>query len=130
MQDEHRVAVIELRALQSSAARVQDLVLKGSDEASSLAASLSSAADLIEGRVQAAAANGVHWGARLALITALLHFPKLEPKLELLGSGRNVDLTKSQLDALCTRMRQASESLSLSVLPSDTRNSPNDAGKV
>jgi hypothetical protein len=74
MQDEHR-------ALQNSASRVWDLVPKGSNEASSLAMSLSSAADLIEGCVDVAAAKGVHWGARLALTAALSHFPELEPEL-------------------------------------------------
>jgi hypothetical protein len=87
-------------------------VLKGFDETSSLAALLSSAADLIEGRVDAAVANGVHWRARLALIAALLHFPELELELELLGSGHNADLTESHLDALWIGMHWASESLS------------------
>jgi hypothetical protein len=53
MQDEHH-------ALSNSVARVWDLVLKRSGEASSLAMSLSSMADLIEGRVDVAAASGVH----------------------------------------------------------------------
>jgi hypothetical protein len=60
MQDDHREAVVELRALLSSTVQVQDLVLYKSDEASSLAASLSSAANLIKGCVDAAATNGVH----------------------------------------------------------------------
>jgi hypothetical protein len=77
-------------------------VLKRSDKASSLVALLSSAVDLIEGHVDAAVANRVHWGARLALITALSHFPKLEPKFELFGSRYNADLTEGQLDALWT----------------------------
>jgi hypothetical protein len=62
MQDEHREAVVELRVLWSSTTQVWDLVLKGSNEMSSLAASLSSTADLIEGRVDATTTNGVHWG--------------------------------------------------------------------
>jgi hypothetical protein len=68
------------------------MVLKGSDETSSLAASLSSVADLIEGRIDATVPNGVHWGPRLALTTALSHFPKLKPDLELLGPGHNADV--------------------------------------
>jgi hypothetical protein len=87
MQDEHQEAVVKLKALQNSATRVWDLVLKGSDEASSLAVSLSLATDLIEGHVNATATSGVHWGAQLALTTALSHLPELEPELELLGSG-------------------------------------------
>jgi hypothetical protein len=58
MHDEHREAVIELRALQSSATQVWDLVLKRSNEASTLAVSLSSATDLIKGSIDAAVANG------------------------------------------------------------------------
>jgi hypothetical protein len=58
MWDEHW----ELRALQNFASQVWDMVLKGSDEMSSLAVSLSAAADLIDGRVDAAATNGAHWG--------------------------------------------------------------------
>jgi hypothetical protein len=54
--------VVELRALWSSATRIWDLVLKGSDITSSLVVSLSTVADLIEGHVDATAANGVHWG--------------------------------------------------------------------
>jgi hypothetical protein len=46
-------------ARRSFAAQVQDLVLRGSDGMPSLATSLSSVADLIKGRVDAATANGV-----------------------------------------------------------------------
>jgi hypothetical protein len=53
MQDEHR-------SLQNSTTRVQDLVLKRSDEASSLVASLCWTADLVKDLVNAAAASGVH----------------------------------------------------------------------
>jgi hypothetical protein len=60
MQDEHREAIDKLRALQSSATRVRDLVLKRSDKMSSLAASMSSAADQVEGRIDTMIANGVH----------------------------------------------------------------------
>jgi hypothetical protein len=60
MQDEHWEAVAVLKALQNSASRVWDLVLKESNETSSLAASLSVVADLIEDRVDDAVANGVH----------------------------------------------------------------------
>jgi hypothetical protein len=127
MQDEHREVVVKLRALRSSVARVWDLVLKRFDKTSSLAVSLSSATDLIEGHVNAAAANEAHWGARLALIATLSQFPELEHELELLGSRHNVDLTESQMEALWIRTCQASKSLSLSVFPSVARNSPDDA---
>jgi hypothetical protein len=86
----------DIRALWSSDTRVWDLVLKGSDEASSLVELLSSTVDLIEGHVDATATNGSIWGGGwLALTATLSHFHKLE----LLGSGRNADLTEGQLDA-------------------------------
>jgi hypothetical protein len=65
----------ELQALRSSATRIWDLVLERSDEMPSLAVALSSTVERIEGRVDAAATNGVHWEPRLALIAVLLHFP-------------------------------------------------------
>jgi hypothetical protein len=86
MQDEHR-------ALQNSATWVRDMFLKRSDEVSYLAVALSSTVDLIEGRVDAATVNGVHWEAWLVLTTVLSHFLEMEPELELLGSVYNVDLT-------------------------------------
>jgi hypothetical protein len=48
------------------------------------------------------ATSGVNWGGggRLALSAILLHFPKLELKLELLGFGYNTDLTKDEIEAL------------------------------
>jgi hypothetical protein len=73
--------------MRSFAARVRDLVLKGSNETSSLAASLSLTEDLIEGHVDFVAANGVHWGARLALITTLSHCPELSLSWSYLGLG-------------------------------------------
>jgi hypothetical protein len=51
--------------------------------------------DLIKGCVDIVATNGVYWGVRLVLLTALSHFPKLEPELDLLGSGCNADLPES-----------------------------------
>jgi hypothetical protein len=69
------------------------LVLDRANEPSSLVAYLSMAAELLEGWVNAAAANEVHWGTQLALVATLSHFLELETDLELLGSGRNVDLT-------------------------------------
>jgi hypothetical protein len=93
MQDEHR-------ALQNSVTRVQDLVLKRSDEAFSLVVALSLTANLIEDHVDAVATNGVHSGARLALTAILSHFPELEPELELLGSEYNADLTEAQRASL------------------------------
>jgi hypothetical protein len=52
----------EFETLRSSAARVQELVLDGPRGTSSLATSLSSAVELIEDCVDAAATNRVCWG--------------------------------------------------------------------
>jgi hypothetical protein len=49
----------ELEALQTLAAWVQDLVLDNADGKSSLAASLSTVVELLEGQVDIAAANGI-----------------------------------------------------------------------
>jgi hypothetical protein len=59
---------------------------------SSLVVSLSSAAELLEGCIDVAAANKDLWGTRLALATALLHLLELGTKLVLLGSEHNADL--------------------------------------
>jgi hypothetical protein len=61
VQVECREADVELEALRSSVTRVWDLVLEGYERMSSLVTSLSSVAELIEGRVNAAATNEVHW---------------------------------------------------------------------
>jgi hypothetical protein len=55
MQDEHQ-------AFQNLATRVRDLALERPSEAPSLVVVLSSTANLIEGHIDAAATNGVHWG--------------------------------------------------------------------
>jgi hypothetical protein len=62
-------------------------VLDGDDGPSSLAASLSTAVKLLEGRVDVVAANRVHWGTRSALVVTVSHIPELETKLELLELG-------------------------------------------
>jgi hypothetical protein len=82
--------------LQPSAAQVWDFVLDRADGPSSLAASLSPTAELLEGHIDTMTTNRVHWGTRFALVAALLHFPELEAELELLRSVRNVDLMEDQ----------------------------------
>jgi hypothetical protein len=84
----------ELEALWTSATRVQDLVLHSIDGPSSLVASLSMVEELLEGRINVAAANEACWETESALVAALSDFPKLKSELELLRSERNVDLTK------------------------------------
>jgi hypothetical protein len=91
----------KLEALWNSAARVRDLVLELADGPSSLATSLSSAVELLEGRID-----------------ALLHVPKLGFELELLRSRRNADLAEDQVDALRTQVRPASNLLVSYIPPS------------
>jgi hypothetical protein len=67
------------------------LVLERADMSSSLVESLSLVVELLEGYIDAAAANRVHWGTRPVLATALSHFSELGSELELLGSGHNTD---------------------------------------
>jgi hypothetical protein len=75
-------------------------VLDNVDGPSSLAASMSTAVELLEGWNDAAATNGVHWGSRSVLVAAVSHFLELKTKLELLGSRCNADLTEDKADAL------------------------------
>jgi hypothetical protein len=46
-----------------------------------------------EDQINIATTNGVRWGACSALFAALSHFLELKAELELLGFGRNADLT-------------------------------------
>jgi hypothetical protein len=57
-----READAKLEALWTLVARVQDLELDRADRSSSLPASLSTAAELLDGWVDTAAANKVRWG--------------------------------------------------------------------
>jgi hypothetical protein len=67
-------------------------MLDGADEPSSLPVSLSSAAELLKGRIDVVVGNRVRWGTRSALVAAMSHFLDLGTELELLGLGHNVDL--------------------------------------
>jgi hypothetical protein len=53
---------IELGGLQTLSTHIRDLVLGNADGPSSLAASLSILAELLNGQIDTAAAIGVHWG--------------------------------------------------------------------
>jgi hypothetical protein len=88
-----RRANVELEALWASAALVRDSVLGDTGELSSLVASLARVAEEVQNRIILAAANGVRWGTRSALIAGCSHFLELEHELELLGSGRDADLS-------------------------------------
>jgi hypothetical protein len=118
-----------MEALWTSVMWDHDLVLDRADGPSSLVASLSTATELLKGRVNVTTANGVRWGTRFALVVVLSHFPELETNLELLGTERNTDLMEDQMDALWTQVRSASDSLASHVLPSVTHSPPDGAGE-
>jgi hypothetical protein len=75
-------------------------MLGSADSLSSLEASMSTVAELLEGQIDVAAANRVHWGSCSALVIAVSHFPELKAELEVLGSGHSADLTEDEADAL------------------------------
>jgi hypothetical protein len=90
----------ELEALCVSAALIQDSVLGHTGGLSVLAASLAEKTKKVENQINTAAAHGVRWGTRSALVAALSHFLKLEPDQELHGSGWDADLSDDRVDAL------------------------------
>jgi hypothetical protein len=71
------VADTELEALWALAMQVQDLVLVRADRM----CSLSTVAELLDGRGDAVATNGVRWATRSALVAVLSHLSKLETYL-------------------------------------------------
>jgi hypothetical protein len=62
------------------------MVPSSADMSSSPAASMSTVAELLEGWIDATAANGVRWGFHFALVAAVLLFPQLKTELEVLKS--------------------------------------------
>jgi hypothetical protein len=116
-------------ALRSSTVRVQDLVLGGADGPFSLTTSMSTVVELVGNRIDAAAANGVSWGSRSALVAVVLHFLELDADLEVLGSGRSVGLTDNEVDALWSRVCAASDSLASHVPSLVARNPPDSVGE-
>jgi hypothetical protein len=124
---EHHQPNAELEALRTFAAFVRDLVLVRADRSSSLAASLYIVVEEVENRINTVATNGVRWGTRSALVAILSHFPELEPELELLESGRDVDQSNDQADALWPLVSVVSDSLVLLIPSSLARDSPDDA---
>jgi hypothetical protein len=103
-------------------------VLDNADGASSLAASLSMVAELLEGQFDATATTEVRWGTRSTLVAALSHFPELETELELLGSTCNAVLMEDRVDALWILACLTSDSLALYVLPSVPNSPPDGIG--
>jgi hypothetical protein len=74
-------------------------VLDDADGPSSPTASMLRVVELLEGRTEATAANGVCWGSCSVLVTIVSHFLELNAELEVLGSWCNVDLTED--DGIC-----------------------------
>jgi hypothetical protein len=105
------------------------LVLANVDESFSLAISLSTVVELLEGQIDASTANAVRWGTQSALFAALSHFLELKSKLELLESRHNADLTVDQADALWTQVRAASDSLASHIPPTVACSPPDNAGE-
>jgi hypothetical protein len=116
---------VELEAMWTSATLVQDLVLGDVDTPSSLVASLSMVAELLECWIDTMVTNGVHWGTRSMLVVSLLHFLELKSEVELLRSERNVDLTDDQADALWPSVSPTTNSLA-SLVPSLFAGDPPD----
>jgi hypothetical protein len=104
-------------------------VLDSTDGPSFLVASMATVAELLEGRIDVAAANGVRWESRSTLVTAVSHFLELKTELEVLGSRHNVDLTEDEADAMWIRMCMASNSLASHVPSSVVYNPPDSAGE-
>jgi hypothetical protein len=75
-------------------------VLGSVDGLSSLATSMSRATELLEGRIDTTTTNRVHWGSRSVLVGSVSHFLELKTEPEALGSGRSIDLTEDEADAL------------------------------
>jgi hypothetical protein len=99
------------------------------DMPSSLAASMSTVAELLEGRIDTTAANGVHWGFHFALVAAVSLFPQLKTELEVLKSRHNADLTEGEAESLWIQVRVASDSLASHVPSLIACNPPDDAGE-
>jgi hypothetical protein len=85
--------------------------------------------ELLEGQVDAAAANGIHWGTQSFLVAALSYFLELEAKLELLRSGRNAAQTEDQVDALWILARLTSDLLVSYMHPSVAHGPPDGTGE-
>jgi hypothetical protein len=96
---------------------------------SSMATSLSTPVELLEGRVDATVTNKVRWGTRSALVFALSHILELDAELELLGSGRNTTLMEDQVDALWIMARSALNLLASHILPSVAHSTPDGTGE-
>jgi hypothetical protein len=82
-----------------------------------LATSMSAVAERLEGRIDAVAANGVHWGSHSALVAVVL------------GSRCNMGLTKGEVDALWSLVLRAADSLASHIPSLVACNPPDSAGE-
>jgi hypothetical protein len=123
------VAEVELEALWSSTAWVQDLVLGNVGGSSSVSMSMYTVAEWLEGRIDATAANGVCWGSHFVLVAAVSCFLELDADLKVLGSKRNAGLIEGDVDALWSQVRAAMDSLASHVPSSVARNPPDSTGE-
>jgi hypothetical protein len=109
--------------------RVLDLELGDVDGSPSLAMSLSVVAEHFEGRIDATAANGVHWGSHSMLVAAMSHFPELDADLEVLESRRNGGLKGGMVDSLWSLVCMATDSLASHFPSLVARNLPDSVGE-
>jgi hypothetical protein len=100
-------------------------VLGSTDGSSAQAMPMPAVAELLEGRIDTAAANGVCWGSRSALVAAVSHFPELDTDFEVLRSSRNVGLIEDEVGALWSWVRMTADSLA-SHVPSLVARNPLD----
>jgi hypothetical protein len=95
-----REAEAELEDQWSLATRVRDMVLGNVDRSSLMVASVSMVTEQLEGRIDAATANGVRWGSCSTFVAMVSLFLELDTDLEVLGSRRNAGLTEDEVNAL------------------------------
>jgi hypothetical protein len=103
-------------------------VLGSTGGPSSLATSISTAAEFLEYQIDVAATKKLHWGSHFVLVAAVSHFPKLDTNLEVLGSGCSAGLVEGKVDALWSRVCAALDSLVSHVPSSVARNPPDSIG--
>jgi hypothetical protein len=105
-------------------------VLGGADGPYSLAAYMSTAAELLKGRLDTVAANRVHWGSHSALVAAVSHFPEQKIEQEVLRSECSVNLTEDKVDALLIRVCMDSNLLASHVPSLVSHNPPDITGEL
>jgi hypothetical protein len=87
---------------------------------------MSVVAELLEGRIDAVAANGVRWGSCSTSVATMSHFLKLDIGLEVLGSRHNAGLIEGEVDALWFWVRVVTDSL-VSHVPSLVAYNPSNS---